>query len=168
MARVSDIDDIRARLLARFDVGVHPSLGVPDEWLAHLGVLDTALAALDPGYTLFQVKTKFGGLRYYANPSPPAKEPTVAYDATITGTELDLQVAVPGVGATVVATRADVRPALRALLAGAGVTGPARVHMTFTDVPDAIENRYPEFVPHPTVQAMYALITAAEDASYRW
>jgi hypothetical protein len=40
-------------------------------WYPILARLDTGLAAIDPGYVVQQVKEKFGGLRYYTEPSPP-------------------------------------------------------------------------------------------------
>lgn len=62
---MTDAADIRARLTARFAPGWPAALGVPDTWLEHLDALDAQLAAIDPDYRLVQVKTKFGGLRYY-------------------------------------------------------------------------------------------------------
>ena len=40
-------------------------LSVPDAWLPHLAELDRQLAEIDPSYRLHQVKSKWGGLRYY-------------------------------------------------------------------------------------------------------
>ena len=43
-----------------------------DEGWWHLVMLcDRELAAVDPDYTVFQIKEKFGGLRYYYAPSNP-------------------------------------------------------------------------------------------------
>lgn len=68
-----DLDEIRTRLRARFAPGWPPSLAVPDTWLPHLAELDRKISEVLPDYQLVQVKSKFGGLRYYLeiDPSPP-------------------------------------------------------------------------------------------------
>ena len=60
-----DAAAVRERLEARFAPGWPRSVAVPEAWLPHLAELDAQLAAVDPDYQLAQVKTKFGGLRYY-------------------------------------------------------------------------------------------------------
>lgn len=60
-----ELEQIRTRLCARFADGWPAYVGVPDTWLPHLGALDTQLAALDPAYQVAQIKTKWGGLRFY-------------------------------------------------------------------------------------------------------
>jgi hypothetical protein len=60
-----DASAVRERLEARFAPGWPRSVAVPEAWLPRLAELDAELAALDPDYQLAQVKTKFGGLRYY-------------------------------------------------------------------------------------------------------
>ncbi|QMU68406.1 hypothetical protein [Streptacidiphilus sp. P02-A3a] len=57
-------EDVTARLGAR---GAFPM--VPDHWLPHLDRLDRALAAIDPDYTVSQVKGKYDGLRFYLPPT---------------------------------------------------------------------------------------------------
>lgn len=39
-------------------------------WYALIADVDRALATLDPDYVVHQCKEKFGGLRYYFDPSP--------------------------------------------------------------------------------------------------
>ena len=40
---------------------------IPDSWVPVLVKLDADLAKLYPSYTILQVKSKFGGLRYYVS-----------------------------------------------------------------------------------------------------
>lgn len=42
-----------------------------DPWYVALGNLNTRLERLDPGYTIVQIKEKFGELRFYYQPSKP-------------------------------------------------------------------------------------------------
>ncbi len=59
---------------------VHPMPGMiapPIGWIPLVLKLDEELADIFPDYTVFQVKEKFGGLRYYVDrfyPSDPAKD----------------------------------------------------------------------------------------------
>jgi len=47
-------------------------------WYRIIVELDRRLAELDPDYVICQVKEKFGGLRYYFEPSPSATPDTIA------------------------------------------------------------------------------------------
>ncbi|GHH76601.1 hypothetical protein GCM10018793_22680 [Streptomyces sulfonofaciens] len=62
---MTDQEDVRARIEARFTKGFAAVLAVPDRWLPHLGELDRALAQIHPGYQVTQVKEKYGELRFY-------------------------------------------------------------------------------------------------------
>lgn len=75
-------------LIDRVAPGWFQEIGVPTEWIPDLLALDQALAALDPDYLIFQVKTKFGGLRYYAATSIDATRSE--FGALITATERKL------------------------------------------------------------------------------
>ncbi len=44
-------------------------------WWPLLAELDSKLADIDPDYTIYQIKEKFGGLRYYFAPSFPNRAP---------------------------------------------------------------------------------------------
>jgi predicted phosphodiesterase len=57
------------RVLRRFRPTESADLSIGRGWDGLVIQLNDALAALDPGYTIDQVKQKFGGLRYYATPS---------------------------------------------------------------------------------------------------
>lgn len=65
-----------ARLMARFATGWPPMLEVPAGWHPLLVDLDRTLATIAPDYVVTQVKSKFGALRFYAEPS----EDPFAYD----------------------------------------------------------------------------------------
>lgn len=58
-------------ILARInpDYGVH--ISCDSGWWTLISNCDKELSAVDPDYTIFQVKEKFGGLRYYYSPSNP-------------------------------------------------------------------------------------------------
>lgn len=62
--RVAEADLLAQRLLTR---SIHGPMYIdfPMGWTQLLSDLDTALAEIDPGYQLDQVKEKFAGLRYY-------------------------------------------------------------------------------------------------------
>ena len=53
---------------------------VPDGWREIVVKLDTELRAVDPDYTLAQVKEKFGGLRYYVDFSEQCTDTEKAYE----------------------------------------------------------------------------------------
>jgi hypothetical protein len=54
---------------------INPEYGVciscDEGWWKLVSICDKELSLLDPQYTIFQIKEKFGGLRYYYNPSNP-------------------------------------------------------------------------------------------------
>lgn len=59
-----------APLFARLPENYPPGMiSVGPGWFDLVLSLDETLAEIDPDYTIAQVKEKFGGLRYYANPS---------------------------------------------------------------------------------------------------
>lgn len=57
-------------VLARFAPGWPKSLDIGPGWYEIVFRLNEDLAALDPNYSIAQVKEKFGGLRYYININP--------------------------------------------------------------------------------------------------
>lgn len=65
---MTDTEEIRERISARITHGFK-SLDIGNGWLRIVSDLDHDLAALDPDYTVSQVKEKFGGLRYYIGPA---------------------------------------------------------------------------------------------------
>ena len=71
-------EDLIARLLTRGNP--HPSnVGVPVEWVDLIDELDRDLVALARDYEISQVKVKFGGLRFYAQ--PPVASATAVHTA---------------------------------------------------------------------------------------
>lgn len=46
----------------------------PEDWYPLVLKCHEELLEIDPNYTIFQIKEKFGGLRYYFSPSNPAKQ----------------------------------------------------------------------------------------------
>lgn len=64
----SPVSDL-SPLLNRFAAGWPASVDCDAGWHPILVSLDKAMAEIDPDYTLEQVKEKFGGLRYYYQPS---------------------------------------------------------------------------------------------------
>jgi hypothetical protein len=52
-------------ILRRIPEGWVPQIGCDRGWYPLILALDEELSALDPGYTVLQVKQKFGELRYY-------------------------------------------------------------------------------------------------------
>ncbi len=62
-----DLEDPLTRLLLRIPDGWGRWIGCSRGWYPLIVRLDAQLAALDPGYTVHQVKEKFGGLRFYTS-----------------------------------------------------------------------------------------------------
>lgn len=60
-------EDILARIPERWG----KYLSIDEGWYGIVFELDKQLAALDPDYTIAQVKEKFGGLRYYLEDIKP-------------------------------------------------------------------------------------------------
>lgn len=58
-----------AHLMERFAAGWPPILEVSAGWYSLLVDLDRSLATIAPGYVVTQIKSKFGSLRFYAEPS---------------------------------------------------------------------------------------------------
>lgn len=62
-------EDQIKELQARIPDGYWKGIDIDEGWHDLVWQLHQDLVALDPEYTLSQVKEKFGGLRYYANAS---------------------------------------------------------------------------------------------------
>ena len=56
-------------LVAKFDSKYYQSIDVDEGWYQIVVDCDKQLSAIDPQYTILQIKQKFGGLRYYFQPS---------------------------------------------------------------------------------------------------
>jgi len=56
-------------LVAKFDSKYYQSIDVDEGWYQIVVDCDKELSAIDPQYTILQIKQKFGGLRYYFQPS---------------------------------------------------------------------------------------------------
>ena len=70
-ADAGDLAPALERILRRIPDGWGRWISCGPGWYPIVVRLDTELAAIDPGYVVHQVKEKFGGLRYYAEASPP-------------------------------------------------------------------------------------------------
>jgi hypothetical protein len=55
-----------ADILSRFDKDYYPTLDIHPGWTNLILKLHQLLIFISPNYTIMQIKTKFGGLRYYA------------------------------------------------------------------------------------------------------
>lgn len=60
-----------ADILARFKQEWLKVIDTPTSWHPHIVACHKELLAIDPGYSILQVKEKMGGLRYYFEPSKP-------------------------------------------------------------------------------------------------
>lgn len=58
-------EELNKKLESRFCEGCWPFCDIEDGWADLVSELDDKISALDPGYTLAQVKEKYGSLRYY-------------------------------------------------------------------------------------------------------
>lgn len=58
-------------LLARIVKEFPKTIDCGKGWWPLVAELDSKLADIDPDYTIYQIKEKFGGLRYYFAPSFP-------------------------------------------------------------------------------------------------
>lgn len=70
-----DLDEQIKRLEKKIAPGYWSSIDVGPGWYQIVLDCDQELTTVDPHYTLYQVKEKFGGLRYYCasrHPSVPA------------------------------------------------------------------------------------------------
>ena len=71
-------------LAHKFSPEYAPILGVSKGWALLIEALDSRLSILDPKYTIFQVKQKLGGLRFYAAVSTNVgKQTEQAFNETI-------------------------------------------------------------------------------------
>lgn len=84
---MTDDRSILAALEARFAPGWPAWISCGPGWWALLGELDAALAGIDPGYEVHQVKEKFGTLRFYYAESSPDEAKVAAMDALIDAAE---------------------------------------------------------------------------------
>ncbi len=55
------------KIKSRFAEGYGPFIDVDKGWHQIIINLDKALSKLDPNYKIYQIKEKFGGLRYYCS-----------------------------------------------------------------------------------------------------
>ena len=56
-------------LVSKFDSSYYQSIDVDEGWYQIVVDCDKDLSAIDSQYTILQIKQKFGGLRYYFQPS---------------------------------------------------------------------------------------------------
>lgn len=87
--RITVGDEVTADLgpvLRRFAPGWITSVDCDPGWHQTIVGLDETMSAVDPDYVLHQVKEKFGGLRYYYEPS--SEEYRERLDALVRGAEL--------------------------------------------------------------------------------
>lgn len=60
-----DFEDIWSRTVDGYDPYIHVGMG----WAGLIKECHKALYSFDPNYRIYQIKEKFGGLRYYVRPS---------------------------------------------------------------------------------------------------
>lgn len=58
-------------VLARFSPDAPANIWCDKGWWILVSNCDVELSKIDPEYSIFQIKEKFGGLRYYYSPSNP-------------------------------------------------------------------------------------------------
>jgi hypothetical protein len=58
-------------ILNRFIEGYFKSIDTPEPWVPHVLSCHNELVQVDSLYTVYQIKEKFGSLRYYFAPSNP-------------------------------------------------------------------------------------------------
>jgi hypothetical protein len=59
-----------AEIRGRIEPGFLPTIDVGPGWYDLVIDLDTQIREIDPGYTIAQIKEKFGGLRFYLGTEP--------------------------------------------------------------------------------------------------
>lgn len=64
-------DEDFSDIISRFDEGFHPWIDAGYGWANLIRQCHEKLVSFDPNYKVVQIKEKFGGLRYYFNPSTP-------------------------------------------------------------------------------------------------
>lgn len=70
------IDDIdMSDVLARMDKSYGQTIDCDKGWFPIIRAINDELAELDPHYVIYQIKEKFGSLRYYFAPSRPDLAP---------------------------------------------------------------------------------------------
>lgn len=69
--------DIRKELTSRINEPFSKFVFCDVGWDSLLTDLHNELVKIDPNYTLYQVKEKFGGLCFYYSPSDPSREPAM-------------------------------------------------------------------------------------------
>jgi hypothetical protein len=67
-----DYPDYLQPVLLRINPEYGKCVSCDEGWWSLIALCDKELASVDPLYTIFQIKEKFGGLRYYYSPSNPA------------------------------------------------------------------------------------------------
>jgi hypothetical protein len=60
-----------APVLIRFTSESPKKIWCDEGWWTLIANCDKEISAIDTNYTIFQIKEKFGGLRYYCSPSNP-------------------------------------------------------------------------------------------------
>jgi hypothetical protein len=68
-----DYPDYLQPVLERINPEYGVTISCDEGWWNLVALCDKELALIDPLYTVFQIKEKFGGLRYYYNPSNPSQ-----------------------------------------------------------------------------------------------
>lgn len=63
--------DFMQPVLSRFVDEAPKVIDCGEGWWRLIAACDIQLAKIDPEYTIFQIKEKFGGLRFYFSPSNP-------------------------------------------------------------------------------------------------
>lgn len=66
-----DYPEFLQPVLARINPEYGMDISCDEGWWRLIATCDKELSAIDPDYTVFQIKEKFGGLRYYYSPSNP-------------------------------------------------------------------------------------------------
>ena len=59
------VEKLKDKILPEY----YKSIDVDEGWYQLIVDCDKELTAIDPNYQIFQIKQKFGGLRYYVHPS---------------------------------------------------------------------------------------------------
>lgn len=67
-----DYPDYLQPVLKRINPEYGMNIRCDEGWWKLIALCDKELASIDPMYTVFQIKEKFGGLRYYYAPSNPS------------------------------------------------------------------------------------------------
>lgn len=84
---MSDVPDELKSLMSRFAREWPPLLDVGPGWHALLADLDRALSSVAPNYVVQQCKSKYGELRFYADPSSDGAVERGDFDAIVRDAE---------------------------------------------------------------------------------